>query len=105
MPQWGKFAYFLNHLKGTLKFRFSETVIDHREPFYIQNLVYVSYVSGHNSIPQEIKEAVIELSKYRIISRNDLKSMKGGSGAFEFLDPRQILKRILVPVQNYKMRP
>ncbi len=105
LPQWGKFAYFLSHEAGTLKFRFSESLIDHREPFSIQNLVYVSYVSGHNTIPDEVKKAVIEMIKYRLSDNEDLKSMKGGSGSFEFLSPTERLQRILVPIMNYKMRP
>ncbi len=105
LPQWGKFAYFIGHEQSTLCFRFDESLIDHRQPFAKQNLVYVSFVAGHNTIPEEIKDAIAELTKYRLYSRNDLKSLKGGSGSFEFWEPAKVLERIIIPIRLYKCRP
>lgn len=106
LPQWGKFAYgIVGHKRNNLKFRFSEYLIDHREPFYSQNLVYISFIAGHNHIPEEIKDAVVEYSMYKLHNRGELKSMKGGSGAFAFIDSIKVLQKLLIPILNYKMRP
>lgn len=104
LPQWGKFAFFINHEKGTLKFRFSETIVDNREPFSIQNLIYISFIAGHNTIPETIKTAVVEFGRFRASNRNGIKSMKGGSGMFEFESSKEILYRISNPIKPYKMR-
>jgi hypothetical protein len=104
LPQWGKFAYWLDHEAGLLKFRFHESLINHREPFYSQNLVYLSFVAGYMTIPDEIKGAVIEIAKYRLHDNSELEMMKGGSGQFKFLDYKKRLSRIFDMVRTtYKM--
>lgn len=106
LPQWGKFAYGIvgNNRKG-LKFRFSETLIDHREPFGKDNLVYLSFLSGHFHIPEEIKLAIVEFIRLNMLFSPELKSMKGGSGAFVFNDYTKLVEKILTPILQYKMRP
>jgi len=106
LPQWGKFAYgIIGNKKQTLKFRFSEVHIDHREPFSIQNLCYLSFISGYSHIPDEIKTAVVEVVRLKMFYRDGLHSMKGGSNQYVWEPKDTRLERILVPILNYKMRP
>jgi hypothetical protein len=102
---WDKRYFTLLHDKGELIFRAGETLINVSEPYEIQNSIYITFISGYQDIPDEIKTAVIDLCKYKITSRDDIKSMKGGSGAFEFFGTSKVLKSILIPIAPYKMRP
>ena len=106
LPQWGKFAYgIMGNKRQCLQFRFHETLIDHREPFNQENLVYISWVSGQNHIPDEIKTAIVELSRYKMFYRDGLKSMKAADNAYSWDSDDKRLINILVPILNYKMRP
>ncbi len=105
LPQWGKFAYgIMGSKRQSLQFRFHEVHIDHREPFSYQNLVYLTFLSGHNHIPEEVKMAVVELTRYKMYYRDGLRSMKAGDNMFSW-DKDTRLNAILIPIMNYKMRP
>lgn len=101
---WGKDAYFIGHDRGSLVFRHSEHIVDEKEPFYIQNMVYLSFIAGENHIPEEIKLGILDLSRYKIQVSGEIKSMKGGTAAFEFFPASEGLTGILLPLKIYKMR-
>lgn len=105
LPSWGKWVYFINHASGELCYRRDEFLVDSQSPFSRDNLVYVGFIAGHYTIPEEIKKAVVEMSRYLLQPRQmDIQELAGGSGRIKFGDKIPAIKRIYLALKGFKAR-